>query len=363
MADTDQDKTDPASAYKLQKARERGSTSKSQELTFLAILFGMTCCAFGMGRSLTTDLSRVFQSVLTHASREVWNIATINQLIGGLVQELAYVLAPPMAAVMALAVLASVLQVGFVISTQPLKPDFSRINPAQGLKKLFSMRSIYELIRSSIKLTLVAVMIAAAMHSLLDEFVVLSHREMAGIVDYSIHSVGTVLAAMTALLALFAVADVLYTRWDFQKQMRMSKREVKDEYKQREGDPRVKSRIRELRIEWLKKSRAMSRVKNADVLITNPTHVAIAISYQRDKMPAPRVLAKGAGDVAAKMRALARQHNVMIVENAPLARALYRLTGPDDYVPESHYTEVAKILVWVFAARRASSAHQSGARA
>lgn len=358
MTGADQDKTDPASAYKLQKARERGSVSKSQELTFVVILFGMTCCVFGMGRSVTGDLSRVFQGVLVQASREVWTIATVSHLLGDLTQQLTYVLAPPMVAIMALAVLASVLQVGFVVSAQPLKPDFSRINPATGLKRLFSMRSIYELIRSSIKFTLVAALVAAALHALINELIGLSHREVSGIVDYGIHGVGKVLAALTALFALFAVADVVYTRWDFLKQMRMSKREVKDEYKQREGDPRVKSRIRELRIEWLKKSRALSRVKNADVLITNPTHVAIALAYKRDAMSAPRVLAKGAGDVAAKMRTMARQHHVMVVENAPLARALYRLTEPDDYVPESHYAEVAKILVWVFAARRL----QAGAR-
>ncbi|RYZ76550.1 MAG: EscU/YscU/HrcU family type III secretion system export apparatus switch protein, partial [Proteobacteria bacterium] len=155
---------------------------------------------------------------------------------------------------------------------------------------------------------------------ILKEVVVLPLREPIGILVYLIHKTGVILATLTAVLALLALIDLAYTRWEFLKQMRMSKREVKDEHKQREGDPRIKARLRELRLEWFKKGIAAQRVKNADVLVTNPTHYAVAISYKRDVMSAPRIVAKGSGELALRMRELARSHHVPVVENPPLAR-------------------------------------------
>lgn len=352
MSQTDQDKSDPASAYKLEKAREKGSVAKSQDLTFLMLLFAMTCCVFGMGESTTRDLTRLLRAALGQMSRTNWDVATTSHVLGTLAVETLYVLAAPLAVVMVLVILISVLQVGFVISTEPLKPDFNRINPATGLKRIFSMRSIYELARSSLKLLAVVLLVLIAGRTVLQEVVVLPYRDTQAILAYMIHKVGVILAGLTALFALLAVADLGYSRWEFLKQMRMSKREVKDEHKQREGDPRIKARIRELRLEWLKKGMTMRRVAESDVLVTNPTHYAVAIAYRRESMSAPKIMAKGSGDMALKMRELATKHGVTIVENPPLARALFRLARPDDYLPEQHYAEVAKILVWIFAARK-----------
>lgn len=353
MSQTDQDKSDPASAYKLQKAREQGSVAKSQDLTFLAVLFGMTCCVFGMGPRITQDLAKILAQSLSLMSRRDWDVAATSQVLGDLMVQVLQVLAAPIAVVAVLVVVASVWQVGFTVSTEPLKPDFSRINPAEGFKKLFSLRSLYDLLRSCIKLAAVALLVMFAANGILREVVVLPFREVASILAYLQHKLGVVLAAMTALFAFLAAADLAYTRWEFLKKMRMSKREVKDEHKQREGDPRIKSRLRELRLEWLKKSMTAKRVKDADILVTNPTHYAVAIAYKRDSMPAPKILAKGSGEMALRMRKVAAQYNVTIVENPPLARALYKLANPDDFLPQEHYADVAKILVWVFAARQA----------
>lgn len=351
MSQTDQDKTDPASPYKLQKAREQGSVAKSQDLTFVALLFGMTCCVFGMGPSITADISRILARTLGLMHRRDWDIVTLQQVISALTLELAAVLAAPLAVVMVLAILANLWQVGLTFSSHPLKPDFNRINPAEGFKKLFSLRSLYDLLRSSIKLALVGLLIWFASETYLREWVVLQFREVPAILAYLQYKVGVILACMTALFVCIAAADMAYTRWEFLKKMRMSKREVKDEHKQREGDPRIKSRLRELRLEWLKKSMSANRVKDADVLITNPTHFAIAVSYRRETMPAPKILAKGSGDLALRMRTLANKHRVVIVENPPLARALFRSAEVDGFLPPEHYTDVAKILVWVFANR------------
>lgn len=351
MSDGDLDKSDPASPYKLEKAREKGSVAKSQDLSFLVVLFGLTCVVFGMGDALAKDLSRVLHAALMQVSTSSLDASTVVGMVGQLVIGIGVVLAPPLAVVMVLAVAAGIWQVGFTVSTEPLKPDFNRINPATGFKKLFSMRSVYDLGRSSIKILVVVLLILAAGGSVLREVVVLPLREPSGILAYLIHKTGVILAVLTAVLALLAMIDMAYARWEFLKQMRMSKREIKDEHKQREGDPRIKSRLRELRMEWLKKGMAMRRVKDADVLVTNPTHYAVAIAYKRETMFAPKILAKGSGDMALRMRQLANQHRVLIVENPPLARSLYQLAEPNDYLPEQHYSEVAKILVWVFAAR------------
>jgi flagellar biosynthetic protein FlhB len=351
MSEGDLDKSDPASPYKLEKARERGSVAKSQDVSFVVVLFGLTCVVFGMGDQLTRDLARVLHAALAQMSHPQVDVASVSALMGALVMDVARVLAPPLAVVVVLVLAVGIWQVGFTISAEPLKPDFNRINPATGFKRLFSMRSIYELGRSSLKMVLIALLIVAVGGGVLRELIVLPLREPAGILAYLVHKTGVILALLTALLMLLAMADLAYTRWEFLKQMRMSKREVKDEHKQREGDPRIRARLRELRLEWLKKGMTMQRVKDADVLVTNPTHYAVAISYKRDTMAAPRIAAKGSGDMALRMRALAREHRVPIVENPLLARSLYRLTQPDDHLPEQHYSEVAKILVWVFAAR------------
>lgn len=359
MSEGDLDKSDPASPYKLEKAREKGSVAKSQDASFLVILFGLTCLVFSMGDTLTRRLAQVLHAALAQSSRTQWDAKSFGTLVGDSVVEILMVLAPPVALLMVLAVMVGLWQVGFTLSAEPLKPDFSRINPAEGFKRLFSMRSIYELIRSSIKLGVVSLVVLAMSDVVLKEVTGLMGREPAAILAYLVRKTGVILAVLTAALALLALADIAYTRWEFLKKMRMSKREVKDEHKNREGDPRVKSRLRELRMEWLKKSMATRRVAEADVLVTNPTHYAVAIAYQRETMPAPRILAKGSGEVALRMREIARQHGVPIVENPPLARSLHRLAKADDFLPEQHYNEVAKILVWVLAARTARTARST----
>jgi flagellar biosynthetic protein FlhB len=161
-----------------------------------------------------------------------------------------------------------------------------------------------------------------------------------------------VLVKLVMVMLVLGLLDVLYVRWEFGKRMRMSKREVKDEVKSREGDPRIRARIRDLRKQMLKRSQALAKVPSADVLVTNPTRVAVAISYKHGVSTAPQVVAKGAGEAARSMRKLASRHQIPIVQNRALARALFREVDYDGYVPEKLYPQVAKIMVWVYAMRR-----------
>lgn len=359
MSEGDLDKSDPASPYKLEKAREKGSVAKSQDVTFLIILLGLTGIVFGMGESLTRRLAALMHALLAQVSQPRQQSGEWFRLMEHVTTELAWIFAAPLAILMVLGVGAGLMQVGFTISAEPLKPDFNRLNPAEGFKRLFSFRSLYELARSLLKVGVVAILLMAAGGVVLKEILALPLRTPSGVLAYLIHQVGVTLAVLMAVLLLITIGDYAFTRWEFLRKMRMSKREIKDEHKNREGDPRIKARLRELRLEWLKKSMAMKNVPQSDVLITNPTHYAVAIAYKRGAMPAPKVMALGAGDLALRMRSVARQHHIPVVENPPLARSLYRLAETGGDLPQEHYAEVAKILVWVFAAR-AQRAQQQG---
>jgi len=167
------------------------------------------------------------------------------------------------------------------------------------------------------------------------------------------------LPLLAGIIAAFALLDWGFNRWDYMRQMRMSRREMKDEHKEREGDPRVKNRRRQLRIEWLKRVRQLAKVRNADVLVTNPTHVAVALEYRHGEMPAPQITARGTGELALQMRREARRHSIPIVENPQLARALFAARESQVYVPQEQFHQVARVFRWVFAARE----HRSGAQA
>jgi flagellar biosynthetic protein FlhB len=253
------------------------------------------------------------------------------------------------------------LQARGVFSVEPVKPDFSRINPAEGLKRLFSMRSLHELVRSVVKLSVLAVAgVVWGSHHTAD-FIPASALGPAGLLHLGVTLLGSLMALIAGCFVAFAFIDWSFSRWEFLRKMRMSRREVEDEHKEREGDPRIKARLRELRMELSKRSRSVSRVKDADVLLTNPTHYAVALQYAHGRMPAPMVVAKGAGELAQRLRAEAQRCGVPVVQHAPLTRALFAAVEPDGYVPESEFAQVARILRWVYAARRQAPA--AGARA
>ena len=236
-------------------------------------------------------------------------------------------------------------QIGPVFTMHPIKPDLNRLNPVTGFKRVFSMKMIFEFIKTVVKISLFAMVVYFAIKSLIPDLL--------SLLDVNVKSYGFLLfehanslfAKLLAVLFFIAIIDFTFTQRDFSKKMMMSRRELKDEVKRREGDPRIKSKQRELQQEASKRGGSINKVSDADVLITNPTHLAIAISYQRDYMTAPTVLAKGAGDIAAKMKLLARKHNVPIFEDKPLARELFRKTGIDQTIPEKSFKSVAKLLV------------------
>jgi len=215
------------------------------------------------------------------------------------------------------------------------------------------MRLIYDAGRSVVKLVVLCAVLWVTIKQLLPDLYKLTYIDAHAHAHFVLGAVPPLLFKLLLAMMAIALLDLGYTRFEYGKKMRMSRREVRDEHKQREGDPRIRSRLRQLRAQLLKQSQSVKKLPDADVLLTNPTHYAVALSYRHGEMPAPKLIAKGAGSLAAKMRTKARQLNIPVVENPPLTRELYKRTDFDQFVPEDMYPKIAKIMIWVYAMRKA----------
>lgn len=352
MAEQDLDRNEAATPFKLQRARERGAVPKSPDVNAFGILAVATVACFAWLPHAARELAGLMGQLLGMLGSDLGNSAIANALFAASLASATRLLAPFFFGLVCVAILVNFIQSGPVFSAEPLKPDFARLNPAQGFKKLFSIRVIYDAFKSLLKLLLLGGVFAAALAALLPGMPGLSLVGAKAYLPLLSEMGGGLMSKLLAVLLVLAGIDFVYVRREYAKRMRMSRREIKDEYKQREGDPRIRQRIRELRVQMLKRSQAMRQVPHADVLITNPTRIAVALSYEHGASLAPKVVAKGAGGLARKMRDVAYRHRVPIVQSPPLARALYREADDGGFVPEKWYPQVAKILVWVLAARR-----------
>ena len=362
MAERDADLSEDATPYKLEEARKKGSVSKSQDFTAMAIMAALAATLYASGWDVLRKLLRMQQQILARVSVREMGVDASAAWLGQLAVGMLTVLGPFFLTLVVTAVAVTLLQTGFGFSFYPLKPDLNRINPMTGLKRIFSVRTVFDTSKSLIKLVVLGSLLYTLVKDAIPHLIALTSMDPKTYAGVLIALAGGMLVKL--VLALFAIGavDLLFTRWEFAKNMRMSKRDVRDESKNRDGDPRIRARIRELRKEVLKRSRSMANVPKADVLITNPTHYAIALSYQHGTSGAPQVIAKGAGEMAAKMRETAVRCQIPIVQNRPLARALFKEVDNDGYVPEAWYPQVAKIMVWVYAMREVKRANRKAGR-
>ncbi len=344
----EQDRNEPATPFKLKEAKKRGQVAKSMEVNSLVILAIGLALFVLIGASAAQGLLHLFTKILVSA--HLFNGEETSSLYWyrGTVRHLASVLWPIFGAIVLAGIAANMIQTGPIFSFFPIKPDFKRLNPVQGFKRVFSKKMLFEALKSLIKLLLFGTVIYFTLKTLLPNILMLlnvSPDAYPLVLTSHIYSLVGVLLIAVLFIALL---DLAYTRWDFAKRMRMSRRELKEEVKRREGDPLIRAKLRELQREAVKRAGSLKNVSSADVLITNPTHLSIALKYDREKMAAPIISAKGAGEVALKMRRLAHEHDIMVVENKPLARELFRKSAIDDAVPNNVFPEVAKILAWVY---------------
>jgi flagellar biosynthetic protein FlhB len=349
---TEQNRTEPATPTKLREAKRRGQVTKSLEVNSLFILSMGIALFYLLGEGMVSRQLALSRELLSNAHRITLDPAQTNSLYEYTTDWMLSIFWPLMAALVAVAVLMNMAQTGPVFSFFPLKPDMSRINPVNGFKRLFSVRLLFESLKTLVKLVLFAVVLYFAISALLPSMVSLLDRHPVAYPHYLAETGISIALKLLVVLLFIALLDLLYTRWDYAKRMRMSHREIKEEVKRREGDPQIRAKIRELQREAATRSGSLRRVPDADVLITNPTHLSIALIYQRGVMSAPQVIAKGAGELAQRMREVARRHRVPIVEDKGLARELFNSVDIDRPIGEELYPLVAKILVRIFAKRR-----------
>jgi len=347
--DSDLEKTESASPRRLEKAREEGQLARSRELgTFLLLAAGVGGLWLS-GAMLYRGLTGVLRNGLGFDARIGRDPGImVAQAVDGAGQALLLVL-PIFGVLMVVAVLASVLLGGFVFSAKPLQPDFAKLNLFSGLKRMVSAQTVVELAKAIAKALLVGGVAVAVIGGHRDDMLALMHAAPTEALVRALTLVALCAALIVASLGVIVLLDVPWQIWSHLKKLRMSKEDVRQEHKESEGDPHIKARIRQQQ-RAMARRRMMSEVPRADVVVTNPTHYAVALSYA-DGQAAPRVVAKGTGLVAARIRELAAEHRVPMLQAPPLARALHQHVELGQEIPAALYTAVAEVLAWVFQLR------------
>ncbi|MDR0615561.1 MAG: flagellar biosynthesis protein FlhB [Synergistaceae bacterium] len=342
------ERTEPATPKRREKARDDGQMAKSQDLTAASVIISGLLSLYLLVVHLHGVLISMLRSVFSHLASDKmagddWWILPVESAM----RTYFYGWLPIglLCAFAAVAVL--VRQVGFKITTKPFVPKFDRFNPVSGLKKIISARSLVELGKGFLKALVLLWVLYAAIRDERDFFLgVMNFSLMQGAVMV-MEKIWWLALRMSLFLLLIGLIDHAYQKWSFEKSIRMSKQEIKDEYKQMEGDPTVKRRIRQKQRE-LARGRMMSDVPKADVVVTNPTHVAVAIQYDSKSMIAPVVVAKGHGLIARRIRDLAEENKIPVIENKPLARALMAQVEVGETVPQDLYRSVAEVLAFIY---------------
>lgn len=353
MAEQDSsEKTEKATPHKLREAARKGMAAKSQDVNSLLIMSAGVILMYVVGVSLIHRSFSLSREILSQAGRAEFELSQIMAWTSYVFESGLTILAAYVAPLLVIVVVGSLLQTGPMFSFFPLKPDIQRLNPVNGFKRIFSVRTLIELLKSLLKIVAMGLVVYFTLIEYLPKYFGLMSRPPSAYIDFFINSAGVLILRLLLVLAAIALVDLVFVRWEYNKKLRMSKKEVKDEHKRFDGDPLIRQRQRELARELLEKSKSLSNVKDADVVITNPTHYAVAIKYDRGSMVAPKVVSRGAGPLAAAIRQMAGSLQVPVIELPPLARRLYRNTNVGAYIRESEYLEVAAILRRIYAGRR-----------
>ena len=344
----DPDKTEEATPKRKQEARKKGQISKSTDLNAAVVLFGLFILLNSLGGWAFSELFSYFQKSFSAGQlTQTLTAARLNRLLLQHTFYLAKIFLPLGLGGMGLGLLVNFIQVGSLFTLEPLKPSLKRINPLNGLQRLFSAHSLVELVKALVKLVIVVYFTYATVknrifilnQSLLQEPLVTMEALWGILFQMAVK--------ICSILLVFAVFDYAYQRWEHKKNLRMSKREIKDELKQSEGNPQVKRKIRQRQLQMATR-RMMQEVPKADVVITNPTHYAVALRYDPGVMSAPVIVAKGEGLIAAKIKEVAMENGVVIVENKPLAQTLYKTVEIGATIPEKLFQAVAEVLAFVY---------------
>ncbi|MCT8139837.1 flagellar biosynthesis protein FlhB [Anaerobacillus sp. CMMVII] len=342
-----QEKTENATPKKKQETRKKGQVAKSTDINtaiiLLLIFIFLGLIGSFVGKKTVTFLQFMYQEYLLFQL----TAENVQSLFLEITMQTVVIVAPIMLMAFLAAIFSNYLQVGFLFAPEAIKMKLSKLNPIQGFKRIYSVRAIVELLKSLLKIVLVGLVTFTILWFSIDQILILSLIPITDALSFVGTLTITMGVAVSILLIFLAVLDYLYQRYDHEKNIRMSKQDVKDEYKKTEGDPLIKSKIKEKQRQ-MAMQRMMQEVPKADVVITNPTHFAIALKYDGEKMDAPVVIAKGVDFIAQKIKGIAKNNEIIMVENRPLARALYEQTDIGDEVPEELFKAVAEVLAYVY---------------
>ncbi len=347
------EKTEPATAKKLREAREDGKVAKSKELTAafsLIVLFLVLKIFIGnVGTGFLEVFHYVFNMIPDFISINAKDLSTqaISSLFLVVIQKMLVLVAPFFIFGFAITLIISIVQVGWKISAKPMKPKFDKFNPVNGFKRIFSKDSLFELLKSILKIVLIAIITYTSIKDKANDIFILYDIHL----NQALAMCGDIILdtglKISIVYLVIGIADWVFQKYRFNEDMKMTKQEVKDEYKNTEGDPQIKGKQRQ-RMREASARRMMQDVPKADVVITNPTHIAVAVKYDAEKQRAPVVLAKGEDHLAQRIREAAKEHNIQIVENKPLARMLYANVDIGSEIPPELYQAVAEILAMVY---------------
>lgn len=346
--DGGQERTEKATGKRRQEARKKGQVAQSREISSTLILMTALGFFYFAGSWMFWNISEFIGGIYQHLDTLQFNsVSDLNAFSVGIFNKVFLLLIPFFIAILIAGMAANVSQVGFEMHTEPMQPKLSKINPVAGLKKLVSLKSLVELGKSVVKLLVVSGIAYGLIKSEIKLFPALMQQGVGDIFVFIAKLAFKICFFVCLALVILAVLDYVYQRWQYEENLKMTKQEVQDERKQTEGDPKVKGRIRKVQLEMARR-RMMEAVPEADVVITNPIHLAVALKFDASEMTAPTVVAKGGGHIAERIKSIAADHQVPVVEDKPLAQALFKMVEIGDFIPAELYRAVAEVLAYVY---------------
>jgi flagellar biosynthetic protein FlhB len=349
MADQEE-KTEAPTGRRRGEARQKGQVAKSMELNSVAILFAGFISCYIYRWKLYDSLTQMIVLVFKESTHVEVNITNFTHYTFVLCVWFAKLLGPIFIILLVVGIAINIVQIGWLMTLEPIMPDLAKLNPLSGVKNLFSASKLVDVVKETLKLIVISVIAYNAIKKNLPFFLALSDQSVGGILEVLFGTIFNVGLRIAFALLVIAILDFLYQRHRNEQQLKMTKQEVKDERKQTDGDPLVKGKIRSLQVEMAMR-RMMSDVPKATVVLTNPTFIAIALKYEMGVDKAPVVLAKGKRKTAERIREIAKEHGIPIVEDKPLARAMYEVIEVGTEIPADYFTPVAEILAYVYKLR------------
>lgn len=348
--DNQEDKTEDPTPQRMEEFRKEGQVSQSRELTAFFVLGACLLTMYFAGPGALASFFEVFKSMLAACATTMITDENIGSIMLVVLKIIGSLAMPVAIAGFVAGILGSIVQIGFNISLKPISPELEKINPITGFWRIYSLNSLVEGFKSLLKLCVIGGVAYWMVSDSFESSSALPELESQEILNYLGSTSFRLIGAIAIALFMISILDVAYQKYRHYKQLMMTKQELRNEIKQREGDPLLRARIRSVQREIAHK-RMMEEVKKADVIVTNPTHIAVAIRYDLQKMNAPKVVAKGSDFIALNIKDLAKKHNVPVVENVPLARALHKSVKVGAYIPRALYQAVAEVLAFVYRLR------------